>query len=211
MLGILLGLFLREVAEVLAGYVDDAGGKLVADGDDDAAEAPDALDAADDAGKLALGDLHLLTGTAGEVEVVEEDDLVVGLGSDAHVVAHGLVGDVEYLFVTVVALVEHGVEDEAERLEEFEVALDAHQLVETGVNEDVVEEVGREVHLVHADLDEAHGYVGLVDVGLTVQAFHHGVEAADTGVAYAHGEPVRVVFFQHEAVEKRSYLGVTTP
>lgn len=184
------------------GDIDDGGSKLAANGDDDTTITLDALDAANDTCELALGDLNLATGLAGVLEVLEEDNLLVGLGGDALIVVHALVGHEQDLVVTVEPFVEGGVHDETQRLEELLVALDLHELGEGGTDEEVVQQVGGEVHLGHADTDEAERGVGIENdvlflqmVLLLVETVHHELQSGDAGVPDAHGEPVQLVLF----------------
>ena len=73
--------------------VDDGGGLAVADGQYHAAIATDALDTANDTGKVTFGYLDSLTRFDGIFQVAEENDILVFRFSDTTIVGHRLVGD----------------------------------------------------------------------------------------------------------------------
>ena len=76
--------------------------------------------------------------------------------SDTTIVGHRLVGDIYHFLVAAVLGVVGRVHHEAERFEEFLIALELHQIAKSGAHKDVVEQIGSEIHLCHTRLNETH-------------------------------------------------------
>lgn len=160
---------IREVAEVFAREVADGDGCCLLDGDDDTDIALNALDAALDASKLALGNLYSLTGLTGEVEVVEPDHLVALLGGDTDEIVHHGISDIEHFRMLGVVWFQHGAHDVTDRLIEGFLLLDTTEIVVGDTDKEEVVNGWSEVHLLCSHLLEAHGDKGLFHTWLFVE------------------------------------------
>ena len=199
-----------EVAEVFLVDVGDGYGGDFLDGDDDAEVFLVAFDDTFHSGKDAFGDLDLLAWLAGELEVVEEDDLVVSLADYTDEIVHALVGDIEDFGAFVVVLVIDGVHDVAEGFIEGFVPLDVAKVPEGDADEDVVDDGRCEVHTGGTGFLECQGQVGFFDGFFLVEPFLQGLQQRNAGVVDAQGKPVGVGVLQHRCCELRQNLGVTT-
>ena len=193
-------LIVSEVAEVAFGDVGDGHGGDFLDGDDNAEVFLDAFDGAFHAGKGTFGDLHFLAGLAGKVEVVEEDDLVVGFGDNTDEVVHLFVGDIEYFLVLVVVFVVHGVHDVAQGFVLGFVTLDGLEVLQGDADEDEVGDGWSKVHRGGVFLLELQGHVGFFYGFFLFEQFSQFPEECRAGVVDADGEPVNVGIFQHTAM-----------
>ena len=182
------GLLLCYVPQVVAGHMHDCNCRNALDGDDDAEALLDMLDDARHPGVGAVGYLGLHTGLEGEVEVVEEDDVVAPLGRDPDEVLHHAVGHIEGLVVGGAAL-GHGAHDVAQGLVECQVAAYLHQVVVGAADKDDVVD-GR--HQPRAAVLGAilHRNVRLAHLFFLVEAFLHRHQARRGRVPHPERVPV---------------------
>ena len=145
-------MFAREVA-------DGDSGSLF-DGDDHTNIALDTLDATLHTSKLAFGDLHGLAGFAGEVEVVEPDNLVALLRGDTDEIVHHGVSDIENLGVLGIVRFQHGMHDVSDGLIKGFLLLDTTEIVVGDTDKEEVVDSWGEVHLLCCHLLETHGDEG---------------------------------------------------
>ena len=151
---------IREIAEVFAGEVADGDGCCLLDGDDHTDIALDALDATLHASKLAFGDLHSLTGLAGEVEIVEPDHLVALLGGDTDEIVHHGISDIEHFGMLGVVWFQHGMHDVTDRLIEGFLLLDPTEIIVGDTDKEEVVDGWGKVHLLVRHFFVTHGDKG---------------------------------------------------
>ena len=154
---------------MFAGEIADGDGGSLLDGDDHTDIALDALDATLDASELAFGDLHSLTGLAGEVEIVEPDHLVALLGGDANEVVHHGISDIKNLRVLGIVRFQHGMHDVTDGLIEGFLLLDTTEIVVGDTDKEEVIDGWGKVHLLCSHLLEAHGDKGTLHTRLFVE------------------------------------------
>ena len=179
---------LGDFLEPGGGNEGDGHGGETLDLDNDTLALLDALDGADSALEIALGDADTLTGLGNEVGILEEGDTgVLGI-VDATEIVHLAIGDYEDTVVLVlreaVGVVVHGLELAAVHLQLGEVLLG-------GANEDQPmdgrDELLADVPVVGLRELAAHG-----EEILQMLVFEQVAEmehAFDTTVGYAHGVP----------------------
>ena len=160
---------IREIAEVFAGEVTDGDSGGLFDGDDYTDIALNTLDATLHASKLAFGDLHGLTGFAGEVEVVEPDNLVALLRGDTDEVVHHGVSDIENLRVLGIVGFQHGMHDVTDRLIEGFLLLDTTEVVVGDTDKEEVVDGWGKVHFLCCHLLETHGDKGTLHTWLFLE------------------------------------------
>lgn len=154
-------MFAREVAD------GDSSGLL--DGDDHTDIALNTLDATLDTSELAFGDLHGLTGFAGEVEIVEPDNLVALLGGDTDEVVHHRVSDIEHFRMFRIVRFQHGMHDVTDGLIEGFLLLDTAEIVVGDTDKEEVIDGWGKVHLLCCHLLETHGDKGTLHTRLFVE------------------------------------------
>lgn len=160
---------IREVAEVFAGEVADGDGCSLLDGDDHTDIALDALDTTLHTSKLAFGDLHSLTGLAGEVEIVEPDHLVALLGGDTDEVVHHGISDIEHFRMLRVVWFQHRAHDVTDRLIEGFLLLDTTEIVVGDTDKEEVVDGWGKVHLLIRHFLITHGDKGTLHTRLFVE------------------------------------------
>ena len=192
---------------MFAREVSDGNGCGLLDGDDHTDIALDALDATLHASKLAFGDLHCLTGLAGEVEIVEPNHLVALLGGDTDEIVHHGISDIEHFGMFRVVWFQHGAHDVTDRLIEGFLLLDTTEIVVGDTDKEEVVDSWGIVHLLSCHLLETHGDKGPFHAWFFFEERLQPHEPRGIGMADAKGEPVDLVAFQHSRLDEKHILG----
>ena len=163
--------FVGDVAEVVAGYVHDGYGGDTFDGDDHAQVLLDALDHTGDTCVGTISDAGFHAGFTGEVEVVEEDDVVAALFCQTDEGLHHAIGYIESLGGGLLAI-KHGTHDVAEGFVEELVLTHLRQVIVGAAHEDDVVDGWDEGGVVIFGLVD-HRHVGLLNQFFLIQPLFH--------------------------------------
>ncbi len=96
---------IRQIDEMLLGYVCDCNSTYVFYGNDYAKVFLEAFHYTNDTCERALGYLDVLAGLTGILHVVEEDDILIGIADNCLYILHLLFGDMDYFQALVVIFV----------------------------------------------------------------------------------------------------------